>query len=62
MIIICLGSCQFMQKCELTCLTMLPMLVFACAMLMFVLYALVISLSMLNLTFGTMFMLITSPN
>ena len=30
-------------------------------MLVFVLYALVISLSMLNLTLGTMFMLITSP-
>ena len=30
-------------------------------MLVFVLYALVISLLMLNLTLGTMFMLITSP-
>ena len=61
MIINYLGSCHFMQKCDLTCLNMLLMLVVDCAMLMFVFYALVISLSMLNLTFGTMFMLVTSP-
>jgi len=41
---------------------MLPMLMVACVMLMFVCYALVISSIMLNATFGTMFMLITSPN
>jgi len=51
-----------MQKCDLTCLIMLPMLVFVCAMLMCVCYALVNSFSMLNSTLGTMFMLITSPN
>jgi len=55
MIIIYLGSSHFMQRCDLTCLNMLSMLMFVC-------YALVISLSMLNLTFGTMVMLITSPN
>jgi len=60
--IICLGSCHFMQECELTCLIVFPMLVFVYAMLMFVLDELVISLSMLNSTLGTMFMLITSPN
>ena len=38
------------------------MLMVACAMLMFVFCALVNSLSMLNSTFGTMFMLATSPN
>jgi len=39
---------------------MLPMLVLVCTMLMFVCYALVISLIMLNSTLGAMFMLITS--
>jgi hypothetical protein len=62
MIINYLGSCHFMQKCDLTCLNMLPMLMIACAMPMFVFYALVSSLSVLNSTFGTIFMLVTSPN
>jgi len=51
-----------MQKCDLTCLNMLSMLMVASVMLMFVFYALVNSSSMLNSTFGTMFMLVTSPN
>ena len=62
MIIIYLGSCHFMQKCDFTCLNMLSMVMFACIMLMFGSYALVISLSMFNMTFGTMFMPVTSPN
>ena len=37
------------------------MVVFTCAMLMLVCYALVYSFSMLNSTLGTIFMLITSP-
>jgi len=37
------------------------MLMFEWTKLVFVLNALVISLSMLNLTLGTMFMLVTSP-
>jgi len=59
MIINYLGSCHFMQKCDLTCSNML---MFAYTMLMFVFYALVNSLSMLISTFGTMFMLVTSSN
>jgi len=49
------------KKCDLSGLNRLPRLVLVCTMLVFVLYALVISLSMLNSTLGTMFMLITSP-
>ena len=61
MIIIYLEPCHSMQKCDLNYLNRLPMLMFEWTILVFVLYALVISLSMLNLTLGIMFMLITSP-
>ena len=61
MIIIYLEPCHSMQKYDLNCLNRLPMLMFEWTMLVFVLNALVISLSMLNLTLGTMFMLVTSP-
>jgi len=60
MIIIYLEPCHSMQKCDSSCLNRLPRLVLVYTMLVFVLYALVISLSMLNSALGTMFMLITS--
>ena len=46
---------------DLNCLNRLLMLMFEWTMLVFVLNALVISLSMLNLALGTMFMLATFP-
>jgi len=61
MIIIYLEPSHFMQKCDLSCLNRPPRLVLVCTMLVFVLYALLISLSMLNSTLGTMLMLIISP-
>ena len=59
MIIIYLGTCHPLQKCVLNCLNRLPLLMFESTMLVFVLNALVNSLSMLNLILGTMFMLVT---
>jgi hypothetical protein len=62
MIIIYLGTCHFMCWCCLTCLFMLYMLVFEYEMPLYVFSTLVSGLTLLNSTFGTMFMLIISSH